>query len=58
MSNNVDSSITDCTFVLGIYAYAVLTEGRKSTKKDLELELKKMIKKRIGGLALPEIILV
>ncbi|KAK3790315.1 hypothetical protein RRG08_034875 [Elysia crispata] len=41
----------------GIYAYAVLKDGRKKSKKDIEIELKDLIKKKIGGLALPEIIL-
>lgn len=41
----------------GIYAYAVLKDGRTKSKKELEMELKNMIKKRIGGLALPEVIL-
>ncbi|GFS02845.1 acetyl-coenzyme A synthetase [Elysia marginata] len=42
----------------GIYAYAVLKDGRTKSKKELEFELRDLIKKRIGGLALPEIILV
>ncbi|GFN85671.1 acetyl-CoA synthetase [Plakobranchus ocellatus] len=41
----------------GVYAYAVLKDERKSSKKEIEIELKSMIKTRIGGLALPEIIL-
>uniref|UniRef100_A0A2C9JEW1 Acetyl-coenzyme A synthetase n=2 Tax=Biomphalaria glabrata TaxID=6526 RepID=A0A2C9JEW1_BIOGL len=41
----------------GIYAYVVLKDGRTLTKKELEKQLKALIKSKIGGLALPEIIL-
>jgi acetyl-CoA synthetase len=41
----------------GIYAYVVLKDSRKCTKKELETQLRKAIKERIGGLASPEVIL-
>ncbi|BFZ12264.1 hypothetical protein BsWGS_15303 [Bradybaena similaris] len=41
----------------GIYAYVVLKDTRKSTKKELEVQLRKAVKERIGGLANPETIL-
>ncbi|XP_059160258.1 acetyl-coenzyme A synthetase 2-like, mitochondrial [Physella acuta] len=41
----------------GIYAYAVLKDGRTKTKKEIERELREAIKTKIGGLAMPEVIL-
>ncbi|CAL1545800.1 unnamed protein product [Lymnaea stagnalis] len=41
----------------GIYAYVVLKDGRKTKKNELDQQLRNAIKKKIGGLALPEVIL-
>ncbi len=43
---------------LGVYAYVTLKENVKTDEEDLKKELKMMVKKAIGGHAVPEMIQV
>ena len=57
--SNIHCTETICLLVfLGVYAYVILKDGVKVNEEKLKSDLKAMVKKSIGGHAVPEMIQV